>query len=291
MNIRIDNSAISTLSCKRKFQLTVLEGLYGPPSEQLIFGNAFHTAVEYLDKGIPLDEAITLTLDKHPTDKLKLFTTLTFFNLQVKLPPAYVYADKQFIEYKFCFPYGHHIMPDGSWVNIELVGTIDRIYYDNKNTLHILDYKTAADVKHDSIAAKKATYALAFQRAFYTFALLKDEKTPPEIVESIKSNNYSTHIFNIFHNCKPIKFVDTDYPPFPPDYLYREVPMIINNKITEALSVISRRDQAAPHDGFTVYKACDYCDFRIACLAVGTSQELDYLSRFPRRVYNPLEFR
>lgn len=285
-----DNSALSTLLCKRKFQLVVLEGLYGPSEPSKAFGDAFHKAVELIDKGGEINASVLTATEGHDNvDIGKLLSTVTLFKTTVKLPPPIIIKDVPAIEYKVSYNYGNFINDRGINIEVDLALTIDRLYIDN-GRLIICDYKTGAAFNENSVRTTQSDYELSFQLPFYTYALLKSGVLPPEYNELLLNNQYHTEIIFAFYNSIPPLFKKVRYPTFPVDFLHREVPFIINNKVLEAIK-ISQLDTPAPHDGMCVYKACHYCQFKPACLSMGTAKEDEYLSRFERREYNPLTFR
>jgi len=295
MDILLDNSAISTLSCRRKFQLTVLEGLTSPIRDKsLSFGDAVHKVFEGVDKGQDLDYAITA--NESNVDPLTLRRTTTFFHATQHLPPPISIKDKDSgelkpaVELKFKYHYGKYLTESHKSIDVYLCGTIDRIYIEH-NKLVILDYKTAADGSEYQQDKKVQSYSLTFQLPFYIYALLRSGILPAEYEELIKTRNYRTTIFLIFYNSNPPRYVPVNFAPYPDYFLYNEVPYIINAKVAEAIKVAELKNDPAPHDGMTVYKACEYCQFRPACLHMGTEKETEYLERFQKRIYNPMEFR
>lgn len=293
MDIILDNSAISLLSCRRKFQLTVVNGLAPPSNTFSEFGDAFHKAIEILDMKGTADDAIAEAVKRNPkVNKVQLITAITCFHAVTKLPPAILIDDKPAIELKFKYLYGSFPTETGQLVNVYLAGTIDRIYIDPKtDTLCILDYKTAADFTTAKQQEKINEYNLAFQLPFYMYAVIKSGILPAQYLEHIANHRYRTEILFVFYTNSPPTIQKVSYNTFNDHFLYHEVPLIINHKINDAIKVINLKNTIAPHDGMCVYKACTYCAYKPACLSMGTEKEIEYLDRFDTRIYNPLTFR
>ncbi len=291
----IDNSALSTLACKRRFQLTVIEGIDANSSNPIIrFGSAFHTVVEHLNKSPDLAAAMKIGQEKYPDiDHSKLLMTTHLFVASTKLPPPITLSDgTPAVEVKFKFHYGDFLTTQGQALRIYLAGTIDRIYYDPKaDRLVILDYKTSPIATDSGIQTKKQDYELSFQLPFYTFALSKCGILPAEWQRYIVERKYRTEISLVFYEARPPKFVTVARGAFNDDFLFREVPFIINQHIRDIVAIAELGKAPAPHDGMTVYNACKYCSYRPGCLHMGTYQEEEFLSRFGKRIYNPLAFR
>jgi len=288
MKLLLDNSALSLLPCKRRFQLAVVDGLKGHTSASAQFGSAFHTAIEYLDKNLGVDESVDKTFEKYPdVNKLLLMQTVALFRTTKKLPPPIILDDgKPAVEIKFSFPYNHGEQ------DIELCGTIDRIHLDEeKDILVILDYKTAGDVTDYKIAAKLDSYSLSFQLPFYVFCLLNSGILPARYKDYLVNGRYRVELLIVFYAAQPPRFKTLSKQAFNSDFITREVPLIIETRAKEAMDIVALGSSPAPHDGMNIYKYCDYCDFRNACLVMGSEREVELLSRFEKKTYNPMEFR
>jgi len=291
-DIVLDNSALSLLSCRRKFQLTVIEGLHTPASTLAAFGDAFHKAVELIDKGMPADEAYheSVARAETPFDKLKLLTVLTCYKATQKPVDAITINGKKAIEYKFKWHYGTYVTDTGKRINVHLAGTIDRIYLDG-DILVFLDFKTAADYSPDKQKAKVDDYAMAFQLPWYVYNMWKSGLLPTEYLKKLENHLYRTEIIFAFHTPSPPMFRRLTHGPFNDHFIHHEVPLIINNKIADAIKISQLGNAKAPHDGMCVYKACTYCPYRPGCLSMGSEKEEEFVSRFERKPYNPLMFR
>lgn len=292
MKIRLDNSAFSTLSCRRKFQLTVIDGLHGCESAPLTTGNAYHKWIEHYMLTGDFQQALAHVAQSYPTFDLgKHAAGFKHLELTTKFPAPLILNGQPAIELKFSYPYGSFFSErDGEKVDVELQGTIDLVYLDG-DTLVLRDYKTAADAKDASMQSKMMEYELSFQLPFYTYALLKSDILPEDIRNKILDHKYRTEYFYIFYNTAPPTTKVRMKGAFPDAFLHEEVPLIINQKVSDAIKVAQLKNTAAAHDGMCVYKACSYCNFQPACLAMGTQKEQDFLDRFERREYNPLTFR
>lgn len=295
MELTLDNSALSLLSCQRKFQLTVIDGLYTPRDVTLQIGDLFHKAIEQIHKGDDFTETYNKGIAANPkVNKLLAINLLTAFILTQKLPPPIADDNGEpFIEKKFKYRYKSLIIqPSNESLDINLAGTMDRVQIEPKDdTLEFVDYKTGVDATDYSIAKKLSEYELSFQLPFYVYCALHSGILPAKYKEYVTQRRYRVIIYFAFYNCKPPKFVKLVKNSFNDDFLYREVPLIINSRISDAVNIYQLKSTPAPHDGMNVYKACSYCQFRPACLAMGTAREDELLSRFLKREYDPLTFR
>lgn len=294
MDIHLDNTAFSLLSCDYKFQSMVVKGIKPSSSSAADFGDLVHKALEYRDHGLSQQEITDkLLATESPAQVPKVFTTLSFLSPKLSLPPPITLLDnKPALEVKFKHRYAQMMIPNSNeLLNVYLEGTIDRIYLD-KDVLVISDYKTTGAGTPYSIDKILKGYALSFQLPFYFYALLNffDGILPASYKEYLTSHHYRTEIILITHNTNPPSIQKYIRPAFNDDMISREIPMIIHNKISQAINIASMTSQAAK-TGFTVYKACDDCAFRPACLSSGTTRETDIISSFPVKPYNPLAFR
>lgn len=287
----LDNSALSLLHCKRKFQLTVLQGLAKSEEESKATGSAFHTLQEHLDKGASVDEACAATAAKHSDISIEVpLRAVTLYRAATKLPPALTIAGAPAIEHKFFFKYGDFLTPNSSSpIEVYLCGTIDRIYLDG-DILVFLDYKASAAVQPAHQERIMDSYLMAFQLPFYIWAMYQSGTLPAELTEHIKTGRYRSELHFIFYNAEPPRIRKQRRSSFPYEFLFQEVPHIVNTKIRQAIE-ISSIPSAAPRDGMNVYNACSYCQFKPACMEVGTEKEIEYLSRFPVKHYDPMSFR
>ncbi len=255
-------------------------------------GSAFHTLQEHMRKGKSSDEALAIAMERHPTvkDIYKPLRSVTLYRGSTKLPPPIEIAGVPAIEHKFCFHYGSFIVPNQPEpVEVYLLGTIDDLHLDD-DTLVFLDYKHSAaftPAHQDRIMEAQLT---SFQLPFYVWAMHRSGTLPAEHQERITQGKYRSELHFIFGSAEPPKIRKQRRAAFPYDFLFGEVPHIVNARIALAIEILSAPGSAT-HDGFCVYGACTNCAYRIACLECGTDKEVDYLSRFPRRVYDPLTFR
>jgi|SRR5579862_49536 len=290
MKLQLDNSAFSILSCERKFQLRVLEGKLEGKNTAASFGDAVHKGLQYLDEGFSPDEMFEKLTSLHGIDLPKVLSLITFYKtIERKLPPILI-NNRPAIEFKFSHTYARQILPGHSEpLEIDLVGTVDIIGLDN-GILVIRDYKTTEAATTYMLDQKLATYAMSFQLPFYFFALLTFGILPAEYLSLLEQNKYRMEIHLLAYNTNPPTLKKLIKQPFNAEFVSREIPMIVNSKIQEALH-IAQLQSHAPRTGMTVYKACDYCGFRPACLIAGSAKEEEILSRYPIAPYEPLSFR
>lgn len=290
MKLSLDNSALQLLSCKRRFQLTVIEGKVTESNDVLNYGNALHVMLEYLDKGHPVDVAYSTIKERYPKiDHAKILRATTAYLGQVKSPPAIELDSGPAIELKFSFHYGQVETPTGP-VDITLEGTMDRIYL-RDDWLIFRDYKSGVGATDYQMDKTYEEYDLQFQLPFYVYCMKNSGTLPAVYRDYIENHRYRTEIHFIFYNASPLPRIrKRDWPPYNSDFIDREVPSIIHARIREAVEV-AQLTTPAEHTGMNVYKACGYCPFKIACLNMGTEKEIEYLSRFETKPYDPKSFR
>ena len=292
MKLHLDNSAFQLLSCDRKAQLRVIQGVTDGSNPAADFGSAAHVALELLDKGHSPEEMVS-TLHKkdlNEADIPKAISLVSFFKLGRKIPDPIDLNGSPAVEIKFSYRYGNFILPNSAeLIEVYLEGTIDRIHIED-DILVVTDYKTAADATTYLIDKKIKSYALQFQLPFYLYALKNFNILPASYLEYITENRYRLEIQLMFHNTQPPTFRKAVRHAFSEDFIDREVPLIINKKVAQYIE-LAQLTTAAPHTGMTVYKACDNCGYRQACLVMGTAREGELLARFPVKEYNPLTFR
>lgn len=291
MKLLLDNSALGLLHCKRKFQLVVVQGLLKADTGRTDNGSAFHILQEHLRKGETLDEATLVAQAKHPETKLDVpLRSVTLYRGTTRLPDPIIINGVPAIEYKFCFHYGNFLVPNRpDPIEVHLCGTIDDLHLDD-DRLVFLDYKHSDAFTPAHQDRIMESYLLAFQLPFYVWALYKSGVLPAEHMERIEQGRYRSELHFIFGNADPPKIRKQRRAAFPYEFLMGEVPHIVNTKIAQAIEIISCVG-AAPRDGFCVYNACSYCQFKPACSEVGTDKEVEYLSRFPSKPYDPMSFR
>lgn len=293
MKLLLDNSAINLLHCKRLFQLTVIQGLQGDKPDTEI-GSAGHTLVEHLDKGASVDDAILAMTTKHGSDipQSKILMAASMYRGAVRMPPAITIDGVPAIEYKFKFHYGSFVHPSThELIEVWLLGTIDRIYIDPAtDRLVIVDYKWSYAVNPSHRDNIINAHDLSFQLPFYVFALMKMGTFPAQYMAYLEEGKYRVELHFVFFNCDPPMVKRHKRDAFRDEFIRREVPAIVNAKIEEAIK-IATHEGVAVHDGMLVYGACGKCQFKVACMDMGSEKEIEYLSRLPRRVYDPMTFR
>lgn len=280
------------LSCARKFQLRVVEGRADPKGPEAGFGDAVHKCLEFLDKGDTPENMTDKVMKACPSaDIPKALSLLTFYKLHRKMPPPITMLDgTPAVEVKFHKHYGKFLIPGShEMLDIFLDGTIDRIFIED-DILVILDYKTTAVGTPYQIDKTLKSYSLSFQLPFYLYALWNFGILPATYLDYLEAGRYRMEIQLLCYSTSPPTFKTHIRQAFSDDFIQREVPLIINAKIQQAVHIASLQT-SAPHDGFCVYKACDNCSYRNACLVLGTAREQEILSRFDIQVYDPLSFR
>lgn len=293
MILHLDNSAFGLLHCKRKFQLTVIEGKKSIPNDIAQMGNALHVMLELWAKGYKVENAIEIVRERYPkVDMAKVISTIYCYINTRKMPEPLVLTDgTPAVEVKFRHQFASVITPQNTKVDVTLDGTIDLIFIDEKTDhLVVRDYKSSVAPTDYLIESNMTDYDLTFQLPFYLHILKTSGTLPAVYKEYIEANRYRTEIHFLYYNTSPPRFKTKFWPAFPTDFIDREVPYIVNAKVREAIDVAGMTTPAV-HDGMNVYKACRYCAFKPACISMGTEKELEYLSRFDAELYDPLTFR
>lgn len=294
MEILLDNSAISLMNCQRRFQLRVVQGKDEPRGSAAAFGDTVHKILQYVDEGLDGDAVIERVHKECPAQDIpKALSLVTYFRIAKKLPdPIKTKDGKPFVEVKFKHKYSSVIIPNShELLDIYLTGTVDRVHIDPvDDCLVIADYKTSGAATAGKIDEVMNGYTLAFQLPFYFYCIKNFGILPAQYNDYLESRRYRMEILLLLHNTNPPSFKRVIRPAFNDDFINREIPLIVNQRIQEAVNIASLTTPA-PHTGMTVYKACDLCGFRPACLVMGTPREDEILSRYELRPYNPLTFR
>jgi len=283
----VDNSAISIIGqCQRKYQLAVIKGLHAPKDKTALFGDIYHRALERLDKDEEPAKVVNELFDFAPNiDKIKMLKTLIKFKLGHKKLKPLIINGAPAIEHKFSFLYKFTAPYE-----IYLQGTIDLIEHDN-NFLRVIDYKTSVGATKYQVRKTTREYELAFQLPFYVFALYHGI-LPADLKELITSSQYSTEIWCAFYNMdEPFHRIIRGA--FNKEFFNAIIPAIIDSRINQMIEVaeLTKQDIPAPYSGMNVYNACANCQFRAACQVAGSAREVELLSHYPVRPYEPLNFR
>lgn len=283
----LDNSAFSLLYCKRRFQLTAVNGLRGADSPTAAFGNAFHTGAEVLDKTNDVMAMIQeLAKKDYGENQMKLVEALTLLHLTKKQPPALMLVDGRIgIEVKFLIPSYYQALG----YTIDLAGTIDRIHIADDGYLEIVDYKSAADFKEAGQRAKMEEYENSFQLPLYYLACLNGDFLPEHAKALIREGKYRTKYIYIFYNAVPQIIRESVFAAYDPSFIGRAERTLIY-MMHEAINV-AEAITPAPYTGMSTYKGCTYCPFRPGCAAHNYTEEIAFLTRFTQTPYNPLTFR
>lgn len=285
--LTLDNTALNQLHCEKNFERIVLQGLDTMENNNSIrFGSAFHKAVEYIDKKMPITDIIGKLLDEFQRiDSKLLIQTVSAFKFGQKIPePIMLMENKPAVEYKFKFFY-----ETIRGIDVYLAGTIDRMYIcPTSGYLVILDYKTAGDKSTYGIQDKKKKYELSTQLAFYVWCLMQDKEFPEKYREMLLKSNYRTEILFAFYACDPPKFSTLHKNSFTEEFLSTFI-RTTKNKINKAVDIMLKTE--TDYDGMFAYNMCFSCPFMLGCKDAGSEQERIFLERFNKRVYDPMTFR
>lgn len=290
--IPIDASALTTLHCARRYQLTCVQG-YDTSSGASAWGSAFHVFLEHVGKfGNPssTDLAPILSgiatkfnlLDEFPS--LYLAASQWCAGHTIPVPITYVDSDgtrKPAVEFKFAFD----LMETEEYI-ISLCGTMDLITLTQSGVVMVEDYKTSNYCRElDSI---EAAYVHSFQLPLYMFALRKLKHLFPAHAYDI-SNGVIGRYRMIYKNFTPLK---VRYSGIVLEWPEEKVLGILTPLIAKAISIWRLPPHTeAPQEGRAL-GVCHktYCPFPTHCAADQTTAA-SLLAGIPRRDYNPLNFR
>ena len=284
-DILIDYSALRTLGCARKYQLTCLQGL-DTSSKDTNWGSAFHKYAEARQRGC-LDPAHILAFacgnayELSDRDLTQLLAVAQTWESNTKLVTPVRDTDRNpLVEWKFSFPY---LTTDK--YRVILCGTVDLIYQHN-NWISFRDYKTTA--KATGLDDQLAEYMASFQLPLYLYALqyhLAHLLEPPaaELVAAGRLHGYYQMVYKSF---TPARIKDSA-PVLP--WSRDRIEEVLHNLIAHAIH-IADLTTLAPATG-TATGACKNCPFFHICLTRDEERQTNQLKLFKRRVYNPMEFR
>lgn len=285
LDLLIDYSALRTLGCARKYQLTCLQGL-DTSSKDTNWGSAFHKYAEARQRGC-LDPAHVLAFqcgnayELDDRELTKLLSVVMTWEAQVKLVEPVRDLDRNpLIEWKFSFPY-----LTTEKYRIVLCGTVDLIYTQN-DWLIFRDYKTTA--KASGLDNQLAEYMASFQIPFYLYALQYHlahllEPGAGELAAAGRLHGVYQMIYKSFTpakitNSAPVIAWSKDH-----------IESVLHTLIAQAIQ-IADLTELAPATG-TATGVCKNCSFFHICLARDHEKQTNLLNLFKRRVYNPMEFR
>lgn len=287
IDIPLDFSAISQMSCRRRYQLTCVYGI-DASNEYSMFGSAFHKYAEYKLKGIynPVN-IIQDVLDlatQFKVDFSALLICCTIFNQQVKLPPPLVdIFDEPMIEYKFSFP----IMVIGKY-RIILCGTSDYVYATDK-CIFFVDWKTTL-ATGATLERFIDSYVTSLQIPLYLYVFHKylHQFLPPSVAALAQALKLSGQYVMVEKSYTPPRIVNTN-----PIALYPHQVAQIEELITIAahrMVEIHERNTLYPPEG-SMYKECNKCHYNSLCVVKDPDRQQEILNAYPRRQYDPTNFR
>ncbi len=312
--ILYDNSANSELRCPRRAQLKLMLGLHTPADRNMLFGSAFHRAVESLSKWeLPatdtaparsfnsdiymldgthnvlaivqdacVEAAAHYNLQGLDEDKLALIVRKFYLEKQIPKPVLDLNG-RPAVEIKFAYELGRDNPP------IYLCGTIDNLTVEklgNTYYLIITDYKSTS---HKSPSHHLKGYMLDSQLPFYLWFLYHFRHTilPPELL----SLPLAARIRGIYVDMSPVYFADSDVITMSPRVM-QDMDEIINDSVALFKNIhnLTARNQLAPKLGIA-RGACKNCDFSHICIMHNEERERTAIAVAPKRVYDPAKFR
>lgn len=285
VDLLIDFSALRTLGCERKYQLTCLQGL-DTSSKATNFGSAFHKYAEARQRGcqdpapvLVVQCAQPYSLDDRETTRL-LSTAMVWDQRAAYVEPVRDIDRNPLVEWKFSFPY-----LTTPCYRIVLCGTVDLVYIEN-DWIQFRDYKTTA--KATGLDSQLAEYESSFQIPFYLYALQHHlaHLLEPRAHELLTSGRLSGHYQMIYHSFTPAKVADSS-PVLP--WTKEAIESVLHPLIANAIK-IADYPHLAPPTGMAT-GVCKNCDYLPACRTKDTERQMNMLNLYPRRVYNPMEFR
>jgi len=313
--ILYDNSANSELRCPRRAQLKLMLGLHTPADRNMLFGSAFHRAVESLSKwelptedgsyesfnlerfqlnGQPNTLAITQAASVEAAnhynlqglDEDKLAIIVRKFYLEGQVPkPALGINSKPTVEIKFAQQLGKDEPP------VVLCGTIDNLTVTTLGTdktpyLVVTDYKSTS---HKSPSHHLKGYMLDSQLPFYLWFLFHFRHTilPLELL----ALPLAARIRGIYVDLSPVFFADSDVITMSPRVI-KDMDAVVNDSVNQLHYVhdLTKRDQLAPKLGIA-RGACKNCDFAHICIMHNEERERATIAAAPKRTYDPAKFR
>ena len=285
IDLLIDFSALRTLGCQRKYQLTCLQGL-DTSSQDTAWGSAFHKYAEARQRGCndPAHELVFACAKGFNLDDrelTRLLTTAQTWEAKVKpVEPARDTDRNPLVEWKFSFPY----MTVNQY-RIVLCGTVDLIYMAN-DWLLFRDYKTTA--KASGLDQQLAEYMSSFQIPFYLYCIQHHlaHLLEPEAADLAAAGRINGYYQMVYKSFTPAKISDSS-----PVLAWprEEIEAVLHPLIAQAVQIADYQT-LAPASG-TATGVCKNCSFFHVCLTKIPERRENLLAAFPRRVYNPMEFR
>lgn len=294
--IPLDASAIATLHCARRYQLTCVNGC-DTSNEHSSFGSACHIFLEHVAKsGGFTDMQAVIAFVVATANKFKLSQPLTtklltfasdWVTARHPIPPPVHWVSPQdntphpAVEFKFAFD----LLETPSYI-ISLCGTVDLITLDTEtSTLVLEDYKTSNHCR--DLPKVESEYEMSLQLPLYMYAV---RRLLPVLFPDLQADiNMHARYRMLYHNFTPLKVRYSQVvSPWPTD------------KIEAALAYYAERVAAvwnlgqfpALEEGRCT-KTCVKmsCPFAQACLTTDPAMQYQILSAIPKREYNPMEFR
>lgn len=284
-DLLIDFSALSTLVCGRRYQLTCVRG-FDSSSPDTNFGSAFHRFAELRGKGdkTPVIELCTQISAEFSVEPGKLLMLCAQFDSKFKFPEILTDKDgKPLVEWKFAQRIGTL-----RGYNIVLCGTVDLLSM-NKSNLVITDYKTTAATGN---AAERIVgeYVTSFQLPFYIFMLHKYlwQYLPEPLSGAASSLSIAGQYLMAYHSLTPAKFEYTAPITLHANALHSYEELLFN-LINKAID-IHERAALYPPEGM-MYKVCPKCPFNHLCIMKDEERLLNVLNTYPTKQYDPTNFR
>ena len=294
VELLVNNSAISTAACDRKYQLTCVWGVRTPERDTATLGKAFHRIAQlYIQRDVkgPGDQVAIVQQAceefslHHEADKLMRCAT-AFSASRRRLPPVIIHPDKgPFVETKFRVKYKDVEYKDVLY-QVYLVGTIDYIGY--KDCVQLVDYKTFAG---KAVSDKLAEYAMKFQLSFYAWVLHKYSRElglPANIAVECDASLIQARYAIMPHNLPSPSLSIGNPQPFNRTY-FEECEVIVENAITNMIAIHSLGESLAVRSGMTNGE-CKYCYFAAACISRNLERELEFINSLERSPYDPASF-
>lgn len=289
--IPIDASALSTLHCPRRYQLTCVEGV-DTSNEYSQWGSAFHVFLEHVAKFGPPENLMAFVLSLVAKYKMQPAVAPTLYGaaldwLSAKhtIPPAINWVDDAgqshpAVEFKFAFD----LMETEEFI-ISLCGTVDLITRTDEGLIILEDYKTSNYCK--GLDDVEKGYMQTIQLPLYMFALRRLRHLFPAYADDIARGTVGRYRM-IYQNFKPIK---VRYTGIVPEWPEADLLQIITPLIRSAVETWRMRNKA-PMLGRAVGACVKLkCPFFDHCSERDEQLAAQYLTNFPRRQYNPLAFR
>lgn len=279
MNINIDSSGLSILSCPRKYWLTCIKGVPSPQNEYSNFGSAFHKVIEDLSPFVP----------NVPNEKLLERVIINAAHYKISNPSRLMAACQTALN--FCERWNapvalEHRFSREFYPGVFLQGTMDR--WDIVN-----DYAVITDWKTVSNPTKNINvYNSKLQLRFYMWNAITNPDAFPEVLRPyLRAGKVYGQFAGIYYTLTPVR-IDLSEPLFATLTMLQEVAAMVETAASSISELAEQTDLPLPY-GMLDGHQCEYCQFKTLCKLPDTSARQAILKQHLEvtKPYEPLHFR